>query len=163
MFDGLNNAHNSIKPIFSQTSSIFLLKVKARQVCTGIGHRLPIIDSFPSLLGALHIGPILVALALLAGQGGQGGQLVSVSSPISTSLEAKRETEGRFKDFPEIRHQRFGWLTWPSLHSRPVTGGVSGSLAVTTLSRQHLPNALRSVERGVVEVIFEIDGWDVVK
>ena len=49
------------------------------------------------------------------------------------------------------------------MHSRPVTGGVSGSLAVTTLSRQHLPNALRSVERGVVEVIFEIDGWPVVE
>ena len=109
MFDGLNNAHQSIKLIFSQTSSFFLLKIKARQVCTGIGHRLPIIDSFPSLLGALHIGPILVALALLAGQGGQGGQLVSVSSPISTSLEAKRD-RGKIQRFLGDQTSKI-WLT----------------------------------------------------
>ena len=108
MFDGLNNAHQSIKLIFSQTSSFFLLKIKARQVCTGIGHRLPIIDSFPSLLGALHIGPILVVLALLAGQGGQGGQLVSVSSPISTSPEAKRD-RGKIQRFPRDQTSKI-WL-----------------------------------------------------
>ena len=52
---------------------------KSWHVCSGIGHRLPIIDSFPSLLGALHIGPIpwLVAL-LLAGR--RTSQFVFVSS-----------------------------------------------------------------------------------
>ena len=38
---------------------------KSWHVCSGIGHRLPIIDSFPSLLGALHIGPIPWLVALL--------------------------------------------------------------------------------------------------
>ena len=110
MLDGLNNAHNSMKLIFSQTSSIFLLKVKARQVCTGIGHRLPIIDSFPSLLGALHIGPILVAVALLTGQGGGGrGQIVAVSSPISTSLEAERD-RGKIQRFLGDQTSKI-WLT----------------------------------------------------
>ena len=96
MFDGLNNAHNSMKLIFSQTSSIFLLKIKARQVCTGIGHRLPIIDSFPSLLGALHIGPILCrGLAHWPRRRRSRGQRPTclISSLISTSLEAKEERQ----------------------------------------------------------------------
>ena len=144
MFDGLNNAHQSIKLIFSQTSSFFLLKIKARQVCTGIGHRLPIIDSFPSLLGALHIRPILVAVALLTGQGGgggQGGQLVSVSSPISTSLEAKRD-RGKIQRFPRDQTSKIWLADLAVLAFQACHRGVSGSLAVTTLSRQHPPSPM---------------------
>ena len=68
---------------------------------------------------------------------GHSGQIVSVSS--LRSLEAKRErhkSEDSKISLPgEIRHQRFGWgLTQLALHSLPVTGGVSGSLPVTTLS-----------------------------
>ena len=52
---------------------------KSWHVCSGIGHRLPIIDSFPSLLGALHIGPIPWLVALLVA-GRRTSQFVFVSS-----------------------------------------------------------------------------------
>ena len=97
MFDGLHNAYQSMELIFFHKPEAFscLKKNKARHVCTGIGQRLPIIDSFPSLLGGLHIGPILVAtVALLVAneeETGHSGQIVSVSS--LRSPEGKRETQ----------------------------------------------------------------------
>ena len=75
----------------------------------------------------------------LARQG--GGHRPTCLGLISTSFEVKRDTAEiqRFRiSLPEIRHQRFGWLTWLALHSLPVTGGVSGRLAVTTLSSTSL-------------------------
>ena len=90
----MHNAHQSMELIFFH-KPLVLKKIKARHVCAGIGQRLPIIDSFPSLLGGLHIGPILVAtVALLVAkeeETGHSGQIVSVSS--LRSLEAKRETQ----------------------------------------------------------------------
>ena len=63
----------------ARTSKHGFLEILSWHVCSGIGHRLPIIDSFPSLLGALHIGPIPWLVALLVA-GRRTSQFVFVSS-----------------------------------------------------------------------------------
>ena len=100
---------------FSSETCNSLLKIKAGQVCSGIGHWLSIIDSFPSLLGALHIGPILV-VALLAKEE-DTGQLVSVSS---LHLSKSRETQRRFNDLGSLFQRSdikdlADWPGWPCI------------------------------------------------
>ena len=63
-----------------------------------------IIDSFPSLLGGLHIGQYNIGPGLAPQQGGHQPICLSL---ISRSLEeAERETQRRFKDLGSSLSQR---------------------------------------------------------
>ena len=104
---------------------------KSWHVCSGIGHRLPIIDSFPSLLGALHIGPIPWLAALLVA-GRRTSQFVFVSSLNLLKHPKIQRFRGSLSPKDQTSKIWLG-LTWLSLHSLLVRWEVSGSEAVTTL------------------------------